>query len=225
MKALCESSSQARRHFTRFDQVEQLVRASEADPDLGFMGRLMTLCSLPHANPGNRFQYKRVNGSYTLYMIAGGGDKLPFGSLSRLLLAWVGEKFFQEIIHQPVPIDMNILKAMKRSSLGIDLYLWLTPHLHAEAPDAALLGMPLPAIRDKPGPGARPANRGLLPHGLFARVEEDQARLAGVELRGGSGGAGPLAFKARDCAASVSLNSWSSPSRPKKCAPWWLQEA
>ena len=89
MKALCESSSQARRHFTRFDQVEQLVRASEADPDLGFMGRLMTLCSLPHANPGNRFQYKRVNGSYTLYMIAGGGDKLPFGSLSRLLLAWV----------------------------------------------------------------------------------------------------------------------------------------
>ena len=29
MKALCESSSQARRHFTRFDQVEQLVRAKQ----------------------------------------------------------------------------------------------------------------------------------------------------------------------------------------------------
>ena len=25
----------------------------------------------------------------------------------------------------PVPVDMNILKAMKRSSLGLDLYLWL----------------------------------------------------------------------------------------------------
>ena len=29
MKALCESAPQARRHFTRLDQVEQLVRASD----------------------------------------------------------------------------------------------------------------------------------------------------------------------------------------------------
>ncbi len=54
VKALCESSSQARRHFTRFDQVEQLVAASEADADLGFMGRMMALCSLPRTNPGDR---------------------------------------------------------------------------------------------------------------------------------------------------------------------------
>ena len=26
----------------------------------------------------------------------------------------------------PVPLDMNILKALKRSSLGLDWYLWLT---------------------------------------------------------------------------------------------------
>ena len=38
----------------------------------------------------------------------------------------LGEKFFQEIIQHPVPLDMNILKALKRSSLGLDLYLWLT---------------------------------------------------------------------------------------------------
>ena len=38
----------------------------------------------------------------------------------------LGEKFFQEIIRHPVPIDMNILKALKRSSLGLDLYLWVT---------------------------------------------------------------------------------------------------
>ena len=36
------------------------------------------------------------------------------------------EKFFNEIIHHPVPLDMNILKALKRSSLGLDLYLWVT---------------------------------------------------------------------------------------------------
>ena len=89
MKALCESSPRARRHFTRLDQVEQLVRASEADPDLGFMGRLMALCSLPRTNLGRQLQYKRVNGPYTLIMTAVGQTGLPFGNLPRLLLVWV----------------------------------------------------------------------------------------------------------------------------------------
>ena len=217
VKAIREASPQALHHFRQADQVNQLVGASEADPDLGFMARLMALCSLPRTNPGRRLQYKRVNGPYTLGMSAGINNKLPFGNLPRLLLAWVcteavrtqsrdlvlgrslsefmrklgmasiggartrlrnqmdrlfccqveliyedehrkqfiasriadrgefwwdpkrpeervlweskielGEKFFQEIISHPVPLDMNILKALKRSSLGLDLYLWLT---------------------------------------------------------------------------------------------------
>ena len=89
VKALHESSPQARRHFTRFDQVEQLVRAALADPDTGFMARLMMLCSLPRTDPGDRNQYKRVNGPFTLIMTAVGPTGLPFGNLSRLLLAWV----------------------------------------------------------------------------------------------------------------------------------------
>ena len=221
MKALNEYSPQARHHFTRFDQVDLLVRASEATADTGFMARLMMLCSLPRTNPGRQLQYKRVNGPYTLIMTAVGQTGLPFGNLSRLLLAWVcteavrtqsrelflgaslsgfmrqlgmapvgggsrggrtrlcdqmrrlfnahiqlayedkqvsasvnspvasrtgfwwnerrpdeqglwdsqielGEKFFHEIIQHPVPLDLNILKALKRSSLGLDFYLWLT---------------------------------------------------------------------------------------------------
>ena len=220
-KTIREASPQARHHFTQADQVNQLVGASEADPDMGFMARLMTLCSLPRTNPGNRKEYKRVNGPYTLYMTAIGDNKLPFGNFPRLLLAWVsteavktgsrelvlgvslsefmrtlgvysssggqggvqtrlrnqmkrlfnahiqlvyqdkngeatvnaviadrtelwwtpkrpgvpslwkskiylGEVFFNEIINHPVPIDMNTLTALKRSSLGLDLYLWLT---------------------------------------------------------------------------------------------------
>ena len=219
VQALREASPQARHHFTRFDQVNQLVSASEADPDLGFMARMMVLCSLPRTNPGNRHQYKRQNGPYTLYMFAG-RNKLPYGNLPRLLLAWVsaeavrtqsreillgkslsgfmrklgmqddsgsprgdrtrlrnqmkrlfgcsvsmiyedehgearvsslvadraafwwnqrkpdepvlfnskirlGEDLFNEIINHPVPLDMNTLKALKRSTLGLDLYLWL----------------------------------------------------------------------------------------------------
>ena len=218
VKVIREAAPGARRGFTLSDQVNQLVSASEADPDMGFMARMMALCSLPRTNPGNRKEYKRVNGPYTLYMIAGGGNKLPFGNFPRLLLAWVctevvrtqsrelvlgkslsefmrtlgvyssaggvatrlrnqmdrlfnahiqliyenkhgkatvnsliadrtafwwnptrpnepvfwdskielGEKFFNEIIRHPVPLDMNTLTALKRCALGLDLYLWLT---------------------------------------------------------------------------------------------------
>ena len=89
VKELRDASPQALHHFTRFDQVNQLVEASEADPDLGFMARLLALCSLPRTNPGNRKEYKRVNGPYTLVMSVIGNNKLPYGSLPRLLLAWV----------------------------------------------------------------------------------------------------------------------------------------
>ena len=217
-RALTHRAAPAARSFTRLDQVTQLVHASEADPELGFMARLLALCSLPRTNPGNRLRYKRVNGPYTLVMNAGDVYKLPYGNLPRLLLAWVtteavrtrsrvlvlddslsafmrklgvystsggvhtrlrnqmdrlfhasvtltyedeqsrryvsslitdagelwwnpkrpddrtlwnstirlGEEFFKEIIRHPVPIDMNILRGLKRSSLGLDLYLWLT---------------------------------------------------------------------------------------------------
>ena len=252
MKALCESSPQARCHFTRLDQVKQLVRASEANPETGFIARLLALCSLPRTNPGHQLQYKRVNGPYQLYMIAGGGSKLPFGNLTRLLLVWVcteavrtqsrvlvlgpslsefmrklgvystsgrvqarlrnqmkrlfnahiqlvyedeqvsasinspvasltafwwnerkpgkrvlwdskielGEKFFSEIISRPVPLDINILKALKRSSLGLDLHLWLTYRTFTlKRPATAFLEAVVPPVRRVSIHGGRQADR------------------------------------------------------------------
>ena len=44
------AAPQARHHFTQLDQVMQLVGASEADADVGFMARLLALCSLPRRN-------------------------------------------------------------------------------------------------------------------------------------------------------------------------------
>ena len=220
VKAIREASPQARRGFTLGDQVNQLVGASEADPDRGFMARTMALCSLPRSNPGNRKEYVRRNGPYKLGMTAGIDNKLPYGNLPRLILAWVcteavrtrsreivlgrslskfmralginstsggsrgeqtrlrnqmkrlfgctgsliyqdergetavnsvvarrtefwwneskpdepslweskielGEDLFNEIIQHPVPLNMNTLTALKRSPLGLDLYLWL----------------------------------------------------------------------------------------------------
>ena len=217
VQALREAPPQARRGFTVADQVNLLVEASEADPDRGFMARLLALCSLPRTNPGNRYRYVRRNGPYKLIMSATGDHKLPFGNIPRLLMAWLcteavrtqsrvivlgcslaefmrelgiyssggvvqirlrnqmrrlfgctvqmtykdanverfvnspiaesgeywwnptrpdqpslwdskielSEKFYNEIINHPVPIDMNTLAALKRCSLGLDLYLWL----------------------------------------------------------------------------------------------------
>ena len=84
-----DGTPQAQHHFTRATQINNLVSASEADTDMGFMARMMALCSLPRTNPGNRHQYKRANGPYTLVMFSNGETKLPYGNLARLLLAWV----------------------------------------------------------------------------------------------------------------------------------------
>ena len=214
-------SARARHHFTTLRQVNQLIEASEAEPELGFMARLLALCSLPRTNPRDREKYMRRNGPYVLVLTAGGWPaRLPFGNIPRLLLAWVcseavrtqrrelvlgrslyefmhklgmedrsggrhgerarlknqmerlftcsvqliytesdhkvvvssfvaervefwwsarepnapslwdsrielGEKFFNEIIAHPIPIDLHTLKALKRSPLGLDLYFWL----------------------------------------------------------------------------------------------------
>ena len=37
----------------------------------------------------------------------------------------IGEDLFNEIIRHPVPLDLTTLTALKRSPLGLDLYLWL----------------------------------------------------------------------------------------------------
>ena len=89
LKKNLHPSPQGAHHFTRFDQVDQLVGASESDADLGFMARLLTLCSLPRTNPGNRKEYVRHNGPYTLGISTGINNKLPFGNIPRLLLAWI----------------------------------------------------------------------------------------------------------------------------------------
>ena len=116
VKKALQPTPQALNHFTRFDQVNQLVTAREADPDMGFMARLMALCSLPRTNPGKRLQYIRRNGPYTLGMTAGVNNKLPFGNVPRLLLAWVSTEAVKT--QSPVLVLGNSLAEFMRK-LGI----------------------------------------------------------------------------------------------------------
>ena len=110
----------------------------------------------------------------------------------------LGEKFFHEILQHPVPLDLNILKALKRSSLGLDLYLWLTYRTFTLRHPLRLSWARL--YRQF---GAEPArandnpNRPGFSQGVPARVDQDQDRLAGSGLRDGPGGAGSLALQTR----------------------------
>lgn len=38
----------------------------------------------------------------------------------------LGEEFFNEIIQYPIPIDMDALRALKKSPMALDIYCWLT---------------------------------------------------------------------------------------------------
>ena len=82
VKVICAATPQARRGFTQADQVNQLVSASEAAPERGFMGRMMALCSLPRSNPGNRHQYKRVNGTLRVVFHTAAGSNPNQGRFS-----------------------------------------------------------------------------------------------------------------------------------------------
>ena len=51
------------------------------------------------------------------------GGQRTFWGQSKIRLS---TEFFEEIVKRPMPIDLHILRALKRCSLGIDLYLWIT---------------------------------------------------------------------------------------------------
>jgi len=52
--------------------------------------------------------------------------KLPSQSTLFESTLTLGEEFFKEVITYPVPIDMDALRALKRSPMALDIYCWLT---------------------------------------------------------------------------------------------------
>lgn len=55
---------------------------------VSFMARAMVTATLPHSNP-NTHTFERNNGHYTLTMTANPKFGLPYGSIPRMLLAWM----------------------------------------------------------------------------------------------------------------------------------------
>ena len=87
-RPVCEP--RAVHHFTRRDQVNALVDARDSEPEIGFIMRLLALCTLPRTDPGDCDRYVKTNGPWTLVMVASGTEPhLPYGTLPRLILAWI----------------------------------------------------------------------------------------------------------------------------------------
>ena len=95
--------------------------------------------------------------------------------------------FFNEIIHCPVPLDMNTLTALKRCALGLDLYLWLTYRTFALKRPLRLTWRQLYrqfGLQSRTRL-ATSAPLTILPTQGSPRAKEDQAGLAGAELHHG----------------------------------------
>ena len=110
----------------------------------------------------------------------------------------LGEQFFNEIIAHPIPLDLNILKSLKRSPLGLDLYLWLT------LPDVVGLKRPLrltwPQLYRQFGPDPSRAGEtrtvDYFRTKCLRELKKIKTALAGPWLWDCQGGARPLAVQA-----------------------------
>jgi hypothetical protein len=61
---------------------------AQAAGALGFMARALVQATMPHRKPAQPF-FERTNGAFTLTIIAPPKVGLPYGSVPRLLLAWL----------------------------------------------------------------------------------------------------------------------------------------
>ncbi len=186
---------------------------------LGYMAKSLVQANLPHKNPKSN-EYKKVNGNYSLTILAPSDIGLPYGTMPRLLLSWMtteavktqspeiilgnnlsdfmrslglnvtggrwgsitslktqsmklfssrfsliynnkdcisinnldivkssfsfwnhnnpdekslfqstlilDKEFFNEIVNSPIPLDLRAVKALRSSSLALDIYCWMT---------------------------------------------------------------------------------------------------
>jgi len=138
----------------------EVVRTGKRDLVLGkslrdFMGRLGT-------NGGGvpcrrlRDQLERLIGCATSLHYRGADKSVRFAGViaDKAVFSWdqdrpnmdrlspreirLSQPFFDSIARHPIPIDLNCLQALRRSTLGFDLYLWLTYHTFSLTPPLAL---------------------------------------------------------------------------------------
>lgn len=130
---VCSEAVQAKsRELVLGDSLSAFMRQLGLIPTGGRWGTILNL----------REQLKRLfNARISVSLID--RDKRAFFDISKAYDLWwdhaqpsqvslwkstvtLSEEFYKEIIEHPIPINMRILKALKRSPLGLDLYMFFT---------------------------------------------------------------------------------------------------
>ncbi len=106
----------------------------------GQMQRLFSCMVTCSYDSGNRFALKNVNiaSEVNLWWEPKAPDQAGLWE-STLKLS---EEFYREVIDYPIPVDMRALKALKKSPLALDVYIWLTYRM-SYLKDATVIPWPL----------------------------------------------------------------------------------
>jgi hypothetical protein len=64
------------------------LEAAKREDALGFMARIMIQATMPHSKPSTN-EFERTNGNFSLTMVAPSKIGLPYGTIPRLLMAWI----------------------------------------------------------------------------------------------------------------------------------------
>lgn len=66
----------------------------------------------------------------------------------KLSTVTLGRKFFEQLIDHPVPLDMRVLLALKRSPMALDLYSWITYRMFRLSKETVV---PWPYLKEQVG--------------------------------------------------------------------------
>lgn len=83
---MIKSSARTNKLVAEFLSIE--AESAKAAGVLAYMARSMVIATLPHSKPSGHV-FERKNGDFTLTMIGNPKFGLPYGSLPRLILAWM----------------------------------------------------------------------------------------------------------------------------------------
>jgi len=83
---MASNSKRINELITTSFEIEQ--NEAKAVGAIGYMGRILVQCTLPHSKMTDTY-YSRQNGNFTLHLNSLPSIGLPYGSVPRLLLAWL----------------------------------------------------------------------------------------------------------------------------------------
>jgi Plasmid encoded RepA protein len=103
-----------------FESMGRLVSIGSEEvrqPSIGYMARMLVLCTLPHRERALGQKIERKNGNLTLHIQPGPDGKVPFGIYPRLIMAWLTQEV-QRTKSPTISLGSNFTTFMHR--IGVE---------------------------------------------------------------------------------------------------------